>query len=169
MTFRSLSNHKVVPALFIVFALGSISSLAQEKELPEPLKSKPQYGFSEYLQSLVLKEFNESRELPELNYNGLVGIAPIPPSQSPVKNRNELESGKTIGALFLSTGSQRLKLPPGIFRVFVLKKNDRWIVQFFDASDHPMGEAPATVTEAPKVSLPFVSIDHSVCVSLMRR
>jgi hypothetical protein len=83
-----------------------------------------------------------------------------------VQHLSELEGGRTIGALFLSTGSDRLKLQPGIYRVFILKKNDQWRVQFFDASDHQAGETDARVVQAEKVMKPYAYVDHSVCVRL---
>ena len=87
----------------------------------------------------------------------------VPTSQTPVKETKELEPGKTIGGIYLSTGSLRLKLPPGAYRVFVLKKGNKWRAQFFDGNNRVFGEVPAQVTKASLVTIPFAYVDRSIC------
>jgi hypothetical protein len=160
MIIRALQSHKLIRLLFIALALGVMSIQAQEvaRALLEVFER-----YAEGLAELVKAEF-PSRDMADLNYKGAASISAIPPSVSPVDQLSQLEEGKTIGALVLSKGSDRLKLPPGIFRVFVLKRNSVWTVRFFDARDSMISEAPASVTEAPRVPSPYASVDHSVCV-----
>ena len=164
MIIRAPRGHQLIRFFFIALALalGLMCVQAQVEATTRGIEEVFN-RYADELQRLAKTDFG-SKEMAELNYRGAASISAIPPPVSPVERLSELEAGRTIGALVLATGSDRLKLPAGIFRVFVLKKNGLWTVQFYDARERIVGEAPASVTEAPRVSTPSASLDHSVCV-----
>jgi len=148
--------------LIFVFAYFISMSFVQAQEYISPaLEWKPDTEFSRYIQNVYQKQVPDI--VKSLNYSGIVSTVAVPTSQAPVKKIKDLEPGKTIGAIYLSTGSLRLKLPPGAYRVFVIKKGNKWRAQFFDGNNRVLGEVPAQVTKASPVTIPFAYVDRSIC------
>ena len=141
--------------------LGALVTLAQQ-DLPTP-RDKTQFNFSRYLEGIA-PDYQSSEVSKGLNYEGAVSITAIPTIAVPASDIRDLELGKTIGALLLPSGSNKLLLSAGFYSVSVLKSGNTWKVQFRDKTNAIRGEAPASVTEAKEeVSRPYVSLDHSVC------
>ena len=152
---------KMIIMGLIVFYV-TLSTPAQTQEYSSPaLKWKPTFGFSNYVQEIIYKTLPKMTEL--LNFQGVVSTVAIPTLQSPVKNMKELEAGKTIGTIFLSTGSLRLNLAPGAYQVDVIKRANEWRALFLDGNGQISGDVPAEVTEATPVDIPFAYVDRSNC------
>jgi len=152
---------KIAFLIFVFAYLISLTSVQAQEYTSPALEWKPDPGFSQYIQNIFQKQVPNIVKL--LNYSGIVSTVAVPTSQTPVKEIKELEPGKTIGAIFLSTGSLRLKLPPGAYRVFVLKKGNKWRAQFFDGNNRVFVEVPAQVRKASPVTIPFAYVDRSIC------
>jgi hypothetical protein len=146
---------------FSALGFGTLFAIAQQ-DLPTP-RSNTQFEFDRYLERLA-PDFLSSEVSKALNYKGAVSLAAVPTTSVPASNIKELATGRVIGALFLSSGSNKFQLPPGFYSVFVLKTDNSWKVQFLDINKTVKGEAPASVTETTEeVAHPYVSIEHSVC------
>src|SRR5713101_4383560 len=96
-------------------------------------------------------------------FDRLSSVFAIPERESPANTLEELQGGKTVGAVFVPTGSTRLKLPPGVYSVFILKKDGEWKAQFRNGKEEAVITAPAKVSSGPPVELPVAFVDRSIC------
>ena len=102
---------------------------------------------------------------PKLNFAQLSSIVAIPVAAANDFNLAQLVEGEIIGALYLSSGSSSLSLPPGHYWVNVVRIEDgSWRVVFLDDDNTPVADSVARVTETDEaVERPLTAVDHSVC------
>jgi hypothetical protein len=160
MSFHQRHLTELVICWFTVLGLAPLA-IAQQ-DLPTPASST-QFGLDGYLgrlaPDLLSKDVSKT-----LNYQGAVSLIAVPTLSVPAESVKDLEQGRVIGAIFLSSGSNKYKLPPGFYSVFLSKRDNTWNVQFRDNREAVKAEAAATVTETKEEVLrPYVSIEHSVC------
>jgi hypothetical protein len=138
----------------------AISFLAQGR-LPNPLTSSTKDA---RLDSLVESRFSSFELKPSLNVSAGSTVIAVPLVQSPVDDMKQLEARwTTIGGLYVPSGSYRLKLAPGAYRVEVKKVEGNWKVRFTDEKGKIGGEVNADVESSPAARVPFCTDEHSVC------
>ncbi|MEW6672007.1 MAG: hypothetical protein AB1427_09885 [Thermodesulfobacteriota bacterium] len=162
MRIHNILKNKIIFVL-IFFSFTILTSVDAQELLSPVFRWKPQFDFSGYLQNIFYKEFSNVGEMKDLNYEGTVSIVAIPTLNNPVNDIEQLIKGKTIGGIFLSTGSVRLNLPPGAYRVNVAQVNSEWKALFLDGNNHTINQVPAQVTRASRVEKPYAYVDRSVC------
>jgi hypothetical protein len=141
--------------------LGGVSLNANAQEILSPtFKYRPESVFT----ASVKSRFADSKFSPVFSFDRAVSVTAIPVLKDPIAEMQELErQPTTIGALYVPTGSLRLKLDPGLYRVELVKKSDRWIVRFLDDKATEKGQATADVRPADKVPVPVATVESSVC------
>lgn len=147
--------------IFCVIFLTSAQGQEVEQYLSPALTWEPNPEFSKYMEKVIGKRVPGI--VRELNYLGVVSIVAIPTLHSPIKKKEQLEKGNIIGAIFLSAGSLRLRLPPGAYQVKVARIGGHWRALFLDGYNQIIGDVPAEVKRAKYVDKPFAYVDRSVC------
>lgn len=150
--------------LVLVFVFVVPRPLTGEKISSPTLKWQPESAFT----ANVKLRFWESQFAPQfaslLNFERAVSVTAIPMSKSPVAQIRELEARPTtIGALYLPSGSLRLNLAPGVYRVEVAKKADGWRARFLDDKGDERGRTIADVWPADAIAIPIATVEYSVC------
>ena len=144
----------------IMVAMGAlaITSLAQRwQSSASPSTEQP-------LEAFVASRFSNFELKPSLNFSAGLTVIAIPLVQSPVTEMKQLEARwTTIGGLYVPSGSERLKLGAGAYRVEVSKVSGYWKVRFSDEKGNVRGEVRADVQASDAVSTPFCTDEHSVC------
>ena len=162
MKFHKIIKNKMILTITLFCTVILASADAQEYLSPA-FKWEPQFGFAKYIQNIIQKDFYNIKEMKLLNYGGTVSIVAIPTLDSPIRDLEQLAEGKTIGGIFLSTGSVRLNLSPGAYRVVVVQKRKEWRALFLDSKNTAQSEVSAQVTRAPRVDRPYAYVDRSIC------
>jgi len=139
---------------------GSSLDVKAAEILSPTLEWKPESIFT----ANVKIRFSQFKFAPVLNFERAVSVTAIPLFKSPVAEIKELEARPTIiGALYLPSGSLRLKLAPGVYRVQIEKESDGWRARFLDDKGAERGRTTADVRPAEAVATPFATVEHSVC------
>ena len=162
MKVHKILKNKIF-LILIIFGFAILASVDAQEPLSPAFRWTPQFGFPRYMQGVIQKEFYNVGEMKDLNYEGTVSVIAIPILNSPVENIEQLVSGKTIGSIFLSTGSVRLNLPPGAYRVIVAQVKEEWKALFLDGNNKTISEIPAQVSRASRVEKPYAYVDRSIC------
>lgn len=116
------------------------------------------------LEAFVASRFSNFELKPSLNFSAGLTVIAIPLVQSPVTEMNQLEGRwTTIGGLYVPSGSERLKLGAGAYRVEVSKISGNWRVRFTDDKGNIRAEVQADVQRSGSVTTPFCTDEHSVC------
>jgi|GEM_PF-6527752 len=156
---RFFSLFAGIASVLLITALYAQKSLPQQAPSPLIFKWKADGDFVRFSSSKFATF--ENRRI--FAFERVVSIVAVPTLESPVRNIKELEAGKVVGAIYLSTGSVRLNLGPGSYTVWVGREKGDWKAKFQDQKGETLRTLPAKVTEASPVAFPVAYVDQSIC------
>lgn len=154
--------------LLFCFAVASKSLLAQEPlpqyyaSIPSSLNFAPDANFQELVVSRFKGFLIENYALERTT-----GLIALPTRSTPWDDTSEIAPGADhldVGLLFAPTGSSRLDLAPGAYRVQVKREAETsWLAEFLDEEGETQSSRPAFVYSADKVDYPLAFVDYSIC------
>lgn len=162
-----LNRFTFAPAL-VAFALHFAEctpSSAQElssDEIKQLLSWAPEAEF----QSQMEARFSDLKSPDNLRFDRLSSVIAVPLANLGDLSVNNLREGTVIGGLYLSSGSTRLRLNPGVYLVTVRFDDEvkLWKVDHLDAdASQVISTMDARVEATSTVDDVLSYVDHSVC------
>ncbi len=155
----------VLSTILVGLGVNFVNSplLGQElstQKIGQLLSWRPDKTFSEEIR----KKFSDPNLRDQLDFDRLSSMVPIPAAKGANLTLDMLAKDAVIGGLYLSSGSTRLNLPPGAYRVNVRRDPaGTWKVDHYDSTGKIAATVNARVNLAERIDGVVSYADYSVC------
>ena len=152
----------IFPLMVLGFSCGPL--LGQELS-NEDLKRLLSWSTEKKFVAEIREKFSDLKVRQQLEFYRLSSVVAIPVTHGANLSLDLLAKGALIGGLYISSGSTRLGLPPGIYSVEIRfdSKSYAWKVDHRDKTGKVASTIDAKVRAAQKIDGLVAYVDHSVC------